>query len=109
MRGAWCDGDARPVLSFVATLYGVGAAAAVLLQARELLARRASCEVSALFFAIYAGGYAVWLVYGLSIGSMPLIVVDAVGLACAVLTLGVALSLRGSVLRPRSWSSCSIS
>ena len=31
---------------------------------------------------MYAGGYAVWLAYGFSIGSLPLIVVDAIGLVC---------------------------
>src|SRR5262245_24486436 len=39
------------VLELAATVYGVGAAAAVLLQARQLLRRRRSCDVSARFFA----------------------------------------------------------
>ena len=47
-----------------------------------------------------------WLAYGLSTGSIPLIVVDTVGLLCAGLTLAVALSLRGSLSRPATWSSC---
>jgi hypothetical protein len=65
-----------------------------------MLARGTSCEVSGRFFASYAGGYAIWLVYGLSTGNLPLITVDAVGLLCAGLTLAVALSLRGSLLHP---------
>jgi hypothetical protein len=36
---------------------------------------------------------------------MPLIVVDAVGLLCGGLTLAVALSLRGSLIRPATWNS----
>jgi len=32
--------------------------------------------------------------------------VDTVGLLCAGLTLAVALSLRGSLSRPATWSSC---
>jgi uncharacterized protein with PQ loop repeat len=90
----------------VATLYGVGAAGAALLQARQVLRRGSSCEVSARFFATYAGGYAVWLLYGLSIGSLPLILVDAAGLLCGLVTLAITLSLRGSLLRPRSWAKC---
>ena len=90
----------------VATLYGVGAAATALLQARQVLRRRSSCEVSARFFAIYAGGYAVWLLYGLSIGSVPLILVDAAGLLCGLITLAITLSMRGSLLRPGSWGNC---
>lgn len=94
------------VTGTAAIAYGVFAAGAVLLQARQMLARRASCELSGRFFASYVGGYAMWLLYGLSVGSTPLIVVDAVGLLCGGLTLGIALSLRGSLLRPRTWTSC---
>jgi uncharacterized protein with PQ loop repeat len=92
-------------LGTVATVYGVLAALKSLLQTRQMLARRTSGDVSALFLASYAGGYAVWLAYGLGTGSLPLIVVDTVGLLCAGLTLAVALSLRGSLIRPATWNS----
>ena len=94
------------LMGMVATLYGVGAAGAVLLQARQVVKRGSSCEVSARFFATYAGGYAVWLLYGLSIGSLPLILVDAAGLLCGLVTLAITLSLRGSLLRPSDWRTC---
>jgi uncharacterized protein with PQ loop repeat len=94
------------LMGSVATLYGVGAAGAALLQARQVLRRGSSCEVSARFFATYAGGYAVWLLYGLSIDSLPLILVDAAGLLCGLITLAITLSLRGSLLRPGSWGTC---
>ena len=97
---------APEMLGMIATLYGVGAAGAALLQARQVVRRGSSCEVSARFFATYAGGYAVWLLYGLSIQSMPLILVDAVGLACGLLTLAITLRMRGSLLRPSTWKSC---
>ena len=100
-----CSGTPQ-LLGFVATIYGVFAALAALLQTRQMLTRRASCDVSARFFAAYAGGYAIWLLYGLSVSSVPLIIVDSVGLLCGGLTLAVALSLRGSLLRPASWASC---
>jgi uncharacterized protein with PQ loop repeat len=89
----------------VATAYGVLAALKSLLQTRQMLARRSSRDVSAGFLVSYAGGYAIWLAYGLSTGSIPLIVVDTVGLLCAGLTLTVALSLRGSLIRPAAWNS----
>ena len=94
------------LLGTAATAYGVLAALTALLQTRQMLARRTSSGVSAGFLASYAGGYAIWLTYGLSTGSIPLIVVDTVGLLCAGLTLAVALSLRGSLSRPATWSSC---
>ena len=95
-------------LEMIATLYGIGAAAAVLLQLRQMRRRRSSCDVSARFFAVYTGGYVIWLVYGLSIASMPLIVVDLAGLLCGGATLAVALRLRGSLVRPATWSQCSV-
>jgi uncharacterized protein with PQ loop repeat len=95
-------------LETIATLYGVGAAAAVLLQLRQMRRRRSSCDVSARFFAVYTGGYVIWLLYGLSIASMPLIVVDLAGLLCGGATLAVALRLRGSLVRPATWSQCGV-
>jgi uncharacterized protein with PQ loop repeat len=93
------------VLGAVATVYGVLGALKSLLQTRQMLARRSSGEVSAGFLSSYAGGYAIWLAYGLSTGSLPLIVVDTVGLLCGGLTLAVALSFRGSLVRPATWNS----
>src|SRR6516164_10058919 len=92
------------LLGTAATTYGVLAALKSLLQTRQMLARRASGDVSALFLASYVGGYAIWLAYGVSTGSLPLIVVDTVGLLCGGLTLAVALSLRGSPIRPATWN-----
>ena len=94
------------LLACVATAYGIVAAFTSLLQARQMLVRRQSCDVSARFFAAYVGGYGTWLLYGISIRSAPLIVVDVVGLLCGAVTLVVALSLRGSLLHPASWTSC---
>ena len=94
------------MLTVLVTAYGVGAAGAALFQTRQLIQNRRSCEVSARFFAVYAGGYAIWLVYGLSIGSLPLMIVDAIGVICSTATLAIVLSLRGSLIRPSTWNSC---
>ena len=100
------------VLAAVAIVYGVGAALSVLLQAQQMLARNGSCDVSARFLTAYVGGYAIWLLYGLSLRDappivvVPIIVVDALGLVCGAITLAVALSLRGSLLSPASWNQC---
>jgi uncharacterized protein with PQ loop repeat len=91
-------------LGTVATVYGVLGALKALLQTRQMLAHRTSRGVSARFLASYTGGYAIWLAYGLSAGSLPLIVVDTVGLLCGGLTLAVALTLRGSLIRRTTWN-----
>ncbi len=96
------------MLAFVATAYGIVTALAALLQARQLLVRRRSCDISALLFAIYLGSYGVWLAYGLSIGSAPIVAVNAVGLVSIAFVLAIALSLRGSMWDPHSWRSCPI-
>jgi len=88
------------------TAYGVCAAGAGLLQVRQLLKSRRSCDVSALFIAVYAGGYAIWLAYGVDIGSLPLVIVDGLGVVCATVTLAITLSLRRSPLNPYMWRSC---
>jgi MtN3 and saliva related transmembrane protein len=99
-------GISSDLIGTAATFYGVAAAAAALLQARQTLRRKTSCDVSARFFGSYVGGYAIWLLYGMSIGSVPLILVDLIGLLCGGFTLAVTLALRGSLIRPTTWNSC---
>jgi uncharacterized protein with PQ loop repeat len=96
----------RSTLAAVAMLYGVAAALSALLQARQMLARGGSCDVSARFLATYVGGYAIWLLYGLSLRNVPIVVVDALGLVCGAVTLAIALRLRGALLSPASWNRC---
>lgn len=86
--------EATQALGMVSTLYGLGGALSVLFQARQMLVRGASGDVSARFFAVYVGGFAVWLLYGIGIGSTPVILVHAVGLVCGSITLAVVLRLR---------------
>jgi hypothetical protein len=94
------------IIATAATLYGVGGALSVLLQARQMLARGASCDVSLRFLATYVGGYAVWLLYGVSVQSVPIVLVHALGLLTGSATLIVALRLRGLALQPLGWTRC---
>jgi hypothetical protein len=96
------------MLATVAMIYGVAAALSALLQARQMLARGGSCDVSARFLAAYVGGYAIWLLYGFSLRDVPIIVVDALGVVCGAITITVALRLRGGVLSPASWNRCHV-
>lgn len=87
------------ILATAATVYGVGGALSVLLQARQMVARGSSSDVSLRFLATYVGGYAIWLLYGLSISSTPIVLVHALGLLTGAVTLAVALELRAPLLR----------
>ena len=96
------------LLGAAATIYGLGGAFSVLLQARRMRARGTSGDVSVRFFAVYVGGFAVWLLYGIGIGDLPVIVVHAVGLVCGTVTLAVAIRLRVPVaVETQAWSGAS--
>jgi uncharacterized protein with PQ loop repeat len=93
------DSMTTQLLATAATVYGVGGALSVLLQARQMVARGSSRDVSLRFLATYVGGYAIWLLYGASIQNATIILVHALGLMSGAVTLTVALRLRGPVLR----------
>jgi uncharacterized protein with PQ loop repeat len=82
------------LLAAAATVYGVAGALSILLQARHMRARGASGDVSLRFLGTYVGGYAIWLLYGLSLESVPIVFVNGVGLAAGAVTLAVAVKLR---------------
>jgi uncharacterized protein with PQ loop repeat len=89
------------VLGTIVTVFGLMAGGSSLLQARRMARRGTSEDVSLSFLVMYAAGYALWLVYGLTSGSLPLIIVDAAGVLSGTCTLALAVSLR---LAPRAMS-----
>jgi uncharacterized protein with PQ loop repeat len=92
--------DTTQLLATAATVYGIVGALSILLQARQMRARGSARDVSLRFLATYVGGYAIWLLYGLSMQSVPIVVVNAVGLVSGAFTLSVALRLRCPKPRP---------
>ncbi len=82
-------------LGFAATIYGVVGALASVLQLRRMRKRRSSQDVSVAYLAISGGGYVLWLAYGAAIQNLPLILVDAVGAVAMLVTIRVAVGLRG--------------
>lgn len=96
--------SATALLAVATTLAGAIGAASFLLQARHMVVRGRAEDVSLGFFVSIAGGYLVWLLYGITIGDVPLIVVDSVGMASVSVTLLVALRLQAHprVIRPVS-------
>ena len=83
-------------LGAAAAAYSVAAGTTLLLQAQVMRRRGSSREVSIAFLASTTGGYLIWLLYGIGIGSLPLILADAIGLVCGGIAVGVAASLRRS-------------
>jgi len=93
------------------TAYGMLAGLTLLLQADRTRRSGTADGMSMTFLSTHVIGYGLWLVYGLSIRSTPLIVVDATGLACGVVALIAALTTRRRSIvtvggiRPAHWRS----
>jgi uncharacterized protein with PQ loop repeat len=83
------------ILGAVATVYGVYGALAILMQARKMRVKHESCDISLPYMSSYVTGYGIWLPYGVLAHSFPLIITDSVGLVCGIITLAVAVTLRG--------------
>ena len=88
--------DVVSALGASATAYSLAAGTSLLLQVRTMLRRESSEDVSLTFLGTTSGGYLIWLLYGLSIASIPLIVSDAIGLASSLAAVVVAWRLRVS-------------
>jgi uncharacterized protein with PQ loop repeat len=78
---------------------GAVGAASSLLQARKLARTHSAESVSVGFLAKYLGGYIAWALYGIAIGSTPLIVVDLIGICASSVTVGTALRVRHAATR----------
>lgn len=92
----------EPVIAFAATTYGFVGSSASLLQARTVLRRGDADAVSLGFLLLHGGGYALWFLYGASIGSMPIMLVDGIGFVAATVTVSVTLAMRRRTTAQRS-------
>ncbi|WP_448072626.1 SemiSWEET family transporter [Georgenia yuyongxinii] len=84
------------VLAVAAATWGVVMALAPLLQVRKMLQRRSSADVSVGYVGILLPGFVLWIGYGVVSGSSAIIVPNVVAVATAVLTIAIALRLRGT-------------
>ena len=83
-------------IELVATVYGVAMSLAPFLQARRMMQRRSSADVSITYLLVLAVGFSLYLLYGLSISNRLLIITNTVSIAATVSTLGIAAQLRRS-------------
>lgn len=73
---------------------GVIGALSSLLQLQRIYQKGSANDVSVRFLPLYAGGYLVWLIYGIIYQDIALIIVDLVGIVVASSTVLTALTLR---------------
>src|SRR5438046_996766 len=67
------------LLAMVAGIYGIVSALSPGLQIVRMRRAGSSASLSRGYVAIGAGGYLIWLLYGLSLDNAPLIACDAIG------------------------------
>ncbi len=72
--------SAETALGVTAAVYGGVGAIAPTLQWQRMATQRSSEDVSVLYLMLYGIGHGIWLAYGISIESVPLMVVDSIGL-----------------------------
>jgi uncharacterized protein with PQ loop repeat len=97
------------LLGTAATVSGVVGAGSSLLQARKLARTQSAESVSVGFLAKYLGGYLAWALYGVAIGSTPLIAVDLIGICTSSVTVGIALRVSHAPRVDRSPTANSVS
>ena len=72
------------ILGFVA---GVLTTAAFIPQVLKIWKTRSARDISLVMYAVFTGGVVLWLVYGLALGSMPIIVANVLTLVLALAVL----------------------
>ena len=81
-------------LGVAAAAWGVLMAVSPLLQIRRMLDRRSSADVSIAYLSVLQIGFALWITYGIALGSAPLIVPNSVALTVGFVTIAIAWAYR---------------
>ena len=82
------------VLATCATIAGVLMAMSPFLQVRRMRRTRSLNDVSLLYLSMLAGGFIVWLAYGVSLNNWAMIISNVASLIFMVITIVVALTYR---------------
>jgi uncharacterized protein with PQ loop repeat len=83
------------MLATMTSCWGVAMALSPTLQIRTMLRTGSSEEVSVTYFAVLTAGFVLWGSYGAVIGEPVLVVPNIISTVFGLLTIGVALRLRG--------------
>lgn len=86
--------DTLTVLATLATIAGVLMAASPILQIRRMRRTRSSNDVSMLYLTMLAGGFIVWLAYGIGLQNWAMMISNTASLVFMVITILVALAYR---------------
>ncbi len=81
-------------LGVTAATWGVLMALSPLLQIRRILERRSSADVSIAYLIVLQIGFALWVVYGWSLGNPAIVVPNSVAFAVGTATILIAMRYR---------------
>ena len=94
--------DFSGLANFIGLLAGVLTTVAFIPQLLKIYASKSGKDVSARMFVMFSVGVALWLVYGILIGSPPVIIANTVtlGLAVAIMALKIRYARRDRANSP---------
>jgi MtN3 and saliva related transmembrane protein len=81
----------RPILEWIGSCAAICTTISFLPQLIRVWRRKSASDISLTMFLFFSFGVALWLVYGIGIGSVPIIAANAVTLALALTILGLKL------------------
>lgn len=81
-------------LGIAAATWGILMALAPVLQIRRILRNNSSSDVSIAYLVVLVVGFALWILYGATLGNPALIVPNITALITGVITIGIAVRYR---------------
>ena len=84
-------------LALIAASWGVMMALSPILQARRILERRSSADISIASLAVLQVGFTLWMAYGFALGNLAIIVPNSVAFLVGAATLAIAIRFRNGV------------
>lgn len=91
------------LLAVLTTIFGTAMSAGFFLQIWKIRRRRSVADISVGMYLIFLPGSALWLLYGISINSLPLMVANVVGLIGIGGVLAGYLRYRGQPHHDAAW------
>ena len=67
------------ILAILATLFGTVMSVANFPQTYRIIKRKSSSDVSILTYMMLTPGTLLWVLYGISLGNLPIIIVNSIG------------------------------
>ena len=88
-------------LAVLAASWGVMMALSPILQARRILERRSSADISIASLGVLQVGFTLWMAYGFALGNAAIFVPNSLAFLVGAATLAIALRFRDAAANDR--------